>query len=212
MKKTVLFSLFAFVSLNATQAQTDDSIAIGECQATLPTVDPQQCNQAGYYQTYRAEADRAINQTHDEAANEIHQDNQANAETVVSQAKEDLSGFLQCQRNVCEAYYEVCSSSASEDVSRRLFEENAKACIEQSENRFTMAKGLSRAAVRMNADRKAITTLQEKSRAIIARAKEITVPIMEDIAGLTGEWASKATHLIRQTRDAGPSVQSSGPQ
>lgn len=207
--------LVLFVALSASQlsfAALDDSIDIGDCKASLPTVDPLQCNQPNYYQTYRAEANAAINEEHDKVSNDIHSDNRANASTTVNTGADSLLDFTQCQANVCEAYFETCSSAAIEDVSRRLFEENSKACIEQSENQYAQAKGLSKVAIRNNASRKAVSTIQEKMRAIIHRTKEITLPIMENIAGLSGEWASKASHLIEQTQDAGPEVQRSGPQ
>jgi hypothetical protein len=69
--------------------------------------------------------------------------------------------------------------------------------------------GLTRAATLGNANRKAMTTLEEKNRATIARNKEILFPILENLVSLTGELASKTSRLIEQGRDAGPEVQDS---
>lgn len=200
------------IGLTASQlsfAAVNDSIDLGTCAANLPTVDASQCNQPNYYQTYRAAANTAINKEHDRVSNDIYHDNRANAKTTVNLGVDSLRDFVQCQSNVCEAYYETCSGAAIEDVSRRLFEENAKACIEQSQNQYVQAKGLTKVAIANNAQRKAVSTIQEKMRAIIYRTKAITLPIMENLASLSGEWASKASHLIEQTQDAGPEVQSS---
>jgi hypothetical protein len=200
--KILLLGATILPSLSMAQSNT----SIGTCSASLPPVEAQRCNDPSYFVEYRAAADEAINADNDEATNEIYQDNQANNETVVGSAKENLSNFTQCQLDTCQAYFDTCTSAAIDDVSSRRFEKNSGFCIDQGENRFAVAKRMSQVAVRLNAQTKAITTIEEKARAIIARNKEILIPMLQNIAQLTSEWAGKGSHLIRETRDVDKST------
>ena len=190
-------------------ASLPTNLEIGENRVSLPTVEPERCNEERYFGEYRTAANAAINQTHDQKVNEIHQDNQANADTIVTEAGTNVRDFLQAHFETCLNYYDVCTSAASQDFSRVSFEENTKICNEQSEKSLLIAMGLTRAATLGNANRKAMTTLEEKNRATIARNKEILFPILENLVSLTGELASKTSRLIEQGRDAGPEVQDS---
>ena len=40
----------------------------------------------------------------------------------------------------------------------------------------------------------------------MSRQKEILIPILQNIVEMTGEWASKGSHLIRETRDVDKST------
>lgn len=199
------FVIIAFTALPLLSfAQSENGI--GTCNASLPTVEAKRCNEPTYFAEYRAAADKAINEANDKTTNDIYQDNQANNKTVVESAKDNLSNFTQCQLDTCKNYFDTCTSGNIDDVSSRRFEENAGQCFEQSENRFAVAKSLSKAAVMLNAQTKAITTIEEKARAIMARNKEILIPILENIAKMTHEWAGKGSHLIRETRDVDKST------
>ncbi len=194
--KPSLLILTLLPAMNLAQA------AIGTCEASLPPVDPKRCNDPTYFAEYRAAADEAIRSTSDEKTNEIYQDNQANNETVVSSAKDNLSNFAQCQIDTCQTYVDTCTSADIDDVSARRFETEARGCVDQSENRFTTQKALVNSAVKLNVQTKAITTIEEKARAINARAKEILIPIMQNIAKLTNDWASNSSTLIKEPREA----------
>lgn len=181
---------------------------VGTCTASLPSVDAKRCNDPSYYSVYRAQADSAINTAHDAKTNEIHQDNQANNGTVVDEATLSLAAFLQCQRDTCEAFYKTCTGADIEDVSSRRFGSNSGSCLEESENRYTVAKNLTQTAVKMNTNRKARTTVFEKMQAIMHRGKTITMVIADDLRKEMQTLASKGSFLIRQSKEvSGSSVQ-----
>lgn len=180
--------------------------ALGSCAASLPAVNAQRCNEPSYFSEYRTAADKAINAENDEKTNTLYKDNQANNKTVVSTAKKDLGNFAQCQLDVCQAYFDTCTSGDISDVSSRRFEENAGQCIEQSEKRFDVAKALSTTSVKMNVQTKAMATIKQTSAAINHSYKTIVAPMLQNIAKITREWAGKSSTMVKETRDVDKST------
>jgi hypothetical protein len=182
--------------------------SLGTCGASLPSVDAKRCNEQNYFTEYRKAADDAVNAENDRLTNEVFQDNQANNETVVGTAKTNLANMGQCQLDICQAYFDTCTSSDIDDVSSRRFETTSGECLEQGEKRFAVAKDHSSTVVKMNVQIKSIATIEEKARAIAARTKEIVLPMLQNIAKITREWAGKGSSLVEQTRDVdGSTVQ-----
>lgn len=177
------------------------SLQVGEFTGSLPDVASDRCNEPNYFATYRASADSAINSTFDARLNEIHSDNQANMETVVDEAMINLEGFRQAQSDTCANYQDICSGANVGGNSTRRFDAAMENCLQQTQERFAIAMGVTRTAVMMNANRKARTTIEEKMKAIGHRYKTITLVILDDLRKEMQNLSSKASFLIDQTRE-----------
>ena len=177
------------------------NVNVGEFKGTLPDVTKDRCNDPKYYAAYRAETDTAINSTFDRRLNEIHSDNHANMATIVDEAMINLEGFRQAQSETCANFQDICSGADAGSNSTRRFDAAMENCLQETEERFAIAMGITRTAVMMNANRKARTTVEEKFKAIGHRYKTITLTILDDLRKEMQNLSSKASFLIDQTRE-----------
>lgn len=175
--------------------------AVGTAPVPAPEADPQRCNQERYYNEFRTQADSTINTTHDAKANEIHADNQANPDTVADETTTSLSNFLQYQRDVCDSYINACAGADIENVDMRRVQTNFGRCLEEAQERFDMAMGLSYNAAMLGTQRKVRSTITEQIKGINSRMKTYTLAITDNLRKELQNFSSKASFLIRQTRD-----------
>lgn len=173
----------------------------GVCQADLPTVEVERCNQPGYYRVYRARANKAINQAFDTQIQAIFADNRAHPNTIADETVINLASQLQCEVDVCNHYFTTCTSADIANVSSRQFSFSSDECLADAENNFFMAKNMAYVSAKLNAEFKARTTIFEKAMAIGYRYKTILFPIMDDARKELAALASKMKFLIEQPAD-----------